>query len=131
MLIFLAFSVMKTECQWFECQMFRKLRLMRDNGTAYFVQYPRIMEELNIIHSLDWEKPYQVVKEIYLQAIDFENFVTDMTVDRQFIEDNASLCEDGEVKKCLMVRGRDPRIGILVIPDAERYVGWAALVREE
>ena len=50
---------------------------MRDNGTAYFVQYPRIMEELNIIHSLDWEKPYQVVKEIYLQAIDFENFVTD------------------------------------------------------
>ena len=26
---------------------------------------------------LDWEKPYQVVKEIYLQAIDFENFVTD------------------------------------------------------
>ena len=104
---------------------------MRDNGTAYFVQYPRIMEELNIIHSLDWEKPYQVVKEIYLQAIDFENFVTDMTVDRQFIEDNASLCEDGEVKKCLLVRGRDPRIGILVIPDAERYVGWAVLVREE
>ena len=104
---------------------------MPKSGTAYFIQDPRVMEDLNVIHALDWEKPYQIVKEIYLQAIDFENFVTDMTVDRQFIEDNASLCEDGEVKKCLLVRGRDPRIGILVIPDAERYVGWAALVREE
>ena len=104
---------------------------MQKNGTAYFVQYPRIIEELNVIHPLDWESPYEVVKEIYLQAIDFENFITDMTVDRQFIEDHAALCEDGETKKCLLIRGRDPRIGILVIPDAERYVGWAALVRDD
>ena len=55
---------------------------MPKSGTAYFIQYPRVMEDLNVIHVLDWEKPYQVVKEIYLQAIDFENFVTDMTVDR-------------------------------------------------
>ena len=105
--------------------------MMQTKGTAYFIQNPRIIEDLSVIHPLDWESPYEVVKEVYLQAIDFENFITDMIVDRQFIEDYAPLCEDGEIKKCLLVRGRDPRIGILVIPDAGRYVGWAALVRDE
>ena len=104
---------------------------MRETGTAYFVKHPSVIEDLNIIHALDWEVPYQVVKEVFLQAIDFENFITDMTVGRQYIEDYCDLCENGEIKKCLLVRGRDPRLGILVFPDAREFVGWAALVREE
>ena len=73
---------------------------MEKTGKAYFIRYPRIIEDLNVVHDVADESPYEIVKEIRLQAIDFENFATDMTVERQFIEDNAALCEDGEIKKC-------------------------------
>ena len=103
---------------------------MTKAGNAYFVQHPRIINDLLIIHDVRDEKPFEIVKEIRLQAIDFENFITDMTVDRQYIEDYAVLCDDGEVKKCLLIRGRDPEYGILVLPEAKSYVGWAAYLRE-
>ena len=77
--------------------------------------------------------PYEIVKDIRLQPIDYENFITDMTVDRKFIEDAASLCENGEVKKCLFVHGRTAEKGVLVLPDPDEnaYVGWAAYIKEE
>lgn len=103
---------------------------MTGTGTAYFVQHPRIVNDLIILHDVMDEKPYEIVKEIRLQAIDFENFITDLTVDRQYIEDYASLCDDGEIKKCLLIRSRDPEYGILVLPEARSYVGWAAYIRE-
>ena len=103
---------------------------MTGTGTAYFVQHPRIVNDLIILHDVRDEKPFEIVKEIRLQAIDFENFITDMTVDRQYIEDYAALCDDGEIKKCLLIRGRDPEYGILVLPEARSYVGWAAYIRE-
>ena len=103
---------------------------MNKKGTAYFVQHPRIVKDLIVLHDVVDEQPYEIVKEIWLQAIDFENFITDMTVDRQFIEDYAPLCDNGEIKKCLLVRGRDPEYGILVLPEAKCFVGWAAYIRE-
>ena len=105
---------------------------MEKTGQAYFVKYPRIIDDLNVIHDVVDESPYEIVKEIRLQPIDFENFATDMTVERQFIEDNAGLCADGAVKKCLFVYMRGGRTGILVLPDPhdKDYVGWAALLRE-
>lgn len=103
---------------------------MDKTGTVYFVKQPRVVNDLIVLHDVADERPYEVVKEIRLHAIDFENFITDMTVDRQFIENHASLCEDGEIKKCLLIRGRDPEYGILVLPEAKCYVGWAAYVRE-
>ena len=103
---------------------------MTETGMAYFVQHPRIVNDLIILHDVMDEKPYEIVKEIRLQAIDFENFITDLTVDRQYIEDYASLCDDGEIKKCLLIRGRDPEYGILVLPEARSYVGWAAYIRK-
>ena len=68
----------------------------------------------------------------FLCCIDYENFATDMTVERQFIEDNAALCEDGDIKKCLFVYMRGGHSGIMVVPDSNDhdYVGCAALIRE-
>ncbi len=103
---------------------------MENTGTAYFIQHPRGVNDLIVLHDVADERPYEIVKEIRLQAIDFENFITDMTVDRQFIEDYASLCDDGDVKKCLVIRGRDPEYGILVLPEAKCYVGWAAYIQK-
>ena len=91
---------------------------------------PRVVNDLIVLHDVMDELPFEIVKEIRLQAIDFENFITDMTVDRQYIKDHAALCDDGEIKKCLLIRGRNPEYGILVLPEAKSYVGWAAYIRK-
>jgi len=54
-----------------------------------------------------------------------------MVADRQFIEDNASLCAKGEAWKCLLVQKRGGRGGVLVMPEAGCYVGYAAYFEEE
>ena len=66
------------------------------------------------------------VKTIKLSTIDYENFITDMLADRQFIEDNAELCGKGEVWRCLLVQKRGRRDGILVLPEGGCFVGYAA-----
>ena len=103
---------------------------MNCTGHAYFIQHPRTADDLIVLHDVADEQPYEIVRTIRLQAIDFENFITDMTVDPQYIEDSAALCGDGEIKKCLLICGRNPAFGILVIPEAKCYVGWAAYIRE-
>lgn len=69
------------------------------------------------------------VKTIELPLIDYENFITDMTVDRQYLEDNADLCTKGDVWKCLLIRRENKQDGVLVIPLDEAWVGWAAYYR--
>ena len=61
-----------------------------------------------------------------LSAIDYENFITDMLADRQFIEDSADLCEKGEVWRCLLVQKRGCQDGVLVLPEEGCFVGYAA-----
>ncbi len=93
---------------------------------AYFVRHPRQIEDLMKPHRIEQEQPYEIVKEIILLRIDYENFTTDMRADRQFIEDHASLCADGAVKKCLFIRMRNHHEGILIIPEKGCYVKCAA-----
>lgn len=98
---------------------------------AYFVQCPRTIEDLRRPHLPDTERPYEVVKTITHAAIDYENFITDMAADRQFIEDAADLCLAGETMKCLLVRQRGKNDGVLVVPDNaeyKQYVKCAAYV---
>ena len=104
---------------------------MDRRNTAYFIKYPRVLGELMVLHDVANEVPYEIVKDIRLQPIDYENFYTDMTVERQFIEDGADLCENGEIKKCLFVHGTSANEGILVLPDPSEkaYVGWAAYIK--
>jgi hypothetical protein len=99
---------------------------MERTGSAYFVERPRRLEELTVPHPFEKERPYRVVKEIVLSAIDYENFITDMIADRQFIEDYSSLCKTGKVWGCLFVRRRGRTGGVLVMPEEVCYVGWAA-----
>ena len=87
---------------------------------AFFVERPRTIEDLMQPHLLAH------VKTIELGKIDYENFVTDMLADRQFIEDNAGLCPRGEVWQCLLIRQKGCTDGILVVPESGCFVGWAA-----
>ena len=99
---------------------------MLQTGYAFFVMSPRIVDDLSVPHPLEREHAFEVVKVIKLSAIDYENFVTDMVADRQFIEDYADLCAKGKVWKCLLVQKQGRKDGVLVMPEAGCYVGYAA-----
>lgn len=99
-------------------------------NTAYFVKYPRIIEDLRKPHPVSNERPYEIIKEVTLAAIDYENFITDMLADRQFIEDNAGLCAESEPMKCLLVRRRGQHDGVLVVPGGNAFVKWAVYISE-
>lgn len=101
---------------------------MNQTGTAYFVRYPRIVEDLMRPHLLSDETPYEVVKTVALGAMDYENFTTDMVADRLFIEENAALCGKGETWRVLLVRRKGHTGGVLVLPEDKAYVGWAAYI---
>ena len=99
---------------------------MKKTGYAYFVEVPRTMEDLMAPHPYEQARAYEIAKTIKLAGIDYENFTTDMIADRQFIEDNAALCSQGEVWHCLLVQRRSRSDGVLVIPIDGCHVGWAA-----
>lgn len=99
------------------------------NQYAYFVENPRRIEELVCPHPLEQEREYEIVKTIRLAKIDYENFVTDMLADRQFLEDKAALCCKDDVIRCLRVTCRGSKESVLVVPD-EAWVDVAALVRK-
>lgn len=98
---------------------------MRD--TAYFVKQPTRLNNLLKPHRIEEEAPYRIVGTVLLPQIDYENFATDLTVDREYIARNAHLCGivDG-VWQCLLIRQQNAKTGILVMPEAESWVGYAA-----
>ena len=99
---------------------------MKRRGYAYFVENPRILEDLIVPHPVEMERQFMVVKTIRLTKIDYENFITDMIADRQFIEENAALCSKGTVWNCIFVQQRGREDGVLVLPIDQSFVGWAA-----
>lgn len=103
---------------------------MTNRKAAYFVRYPSRIEDLRTPHLISRELPYAVAREIILAAIDYENFVTDIVADRQFLEDNAALCSEGNPMKCLFIHQRGKHNGVLAIPDPKHtcFARWAAYV---
>lgn len=97
--------------------------------TAYFVKRPRVIQDLAAPHPLEAEREYEVTSRVALAGIDYENFVTDMLADRDFIGENAALCGEGEVMRCMLVQRRGQDGGVLVVPERGSFVGWAALAR--
>ena len=104
---------------------------MSEHGTAFFVECPRRIDELMRPHLPEWEREYEVVKTIRLSRIDYENFITDMVADRQFLEDNASLCSKNRANiRCLEVTCRGSQESVLVVPDGA-WVDIAAIIHEK
>lgn len=99
---------------------------MKKSGYAFFVKRPRVLQDVMRPHLTEQKYPFEVIKTVKLGIIDYENFITDMLADRQFIEDYAGLCELGKVWKCLLVQRRGSSDGILIIPEGGCYVGYAA-----
>jgi len=97
-------------------------------NSAYFVRRPRIGDDLREPHLPEEEREYEIVKLITLYQIDYENFYYDMLADRQFIEDWRHLCAEEPVFRCIAVQSRRSDGCILVVPERECFVKWAAFV---
>ena len=97
--------------------------------TAYFVKRPRVIQDLAVPHPLEAEREYEVASRVALAGIDYVHFVTDVLADRDFIGENAALCGEGEVMRCMLVQRRGQDGGVLVVPERGSFVGWAALAR--
>ena len=104
---------------------------MKKSGLAVFVDYPRILSDLQKDQLSGYEQRYEIVKSVTLGKMDYDNFCTDMVADRMFIEDYANLCNTGAVWKCLFVHQRGRKDGILVIPTEGCHVGYAAYLPGE
>ena len=99
---------------------------MEKRGSAYFVAFPRTIEDLMVPHLVEQERQYEIIRVVKLAKIDYENFVADMIVERQFLEDHVELFVKGEEWKCILVRKERHSDGVLVMPMDGGYVGWAA-----
>ncbi|MEA4973605.1 MAG: hypothetical protein VB119_10615 [Candidatus Metalachnospira sp.] len=97
---------------------------------AFFIRNPRRIDDLFRPNLMEEKQEYEIVKKIKLKTIDYENFITDMYADRQFIEDNADLCSEGDILRCLLICRRGKNDGILVVPEMTAYVKWAAYISE-
>ena len=94
-------------------------------GYAFFVLHPRRISDLLTPHHLESEKPYQIVDEVKLSYIDYENFSEDMLADRLFLERyQGPHIKDGAFQ-CLLVRYWTQPDGILIVPQ-DGYVLYAA-----
>ena len=100
---------------------------MKKPGYAHFVESPRTIDDLMVPHPVEQETAYEIAKTVKLSGIDYENFITDMIADRQFIEDNAALCSKRETWRCILVQRRGRTDGVLVLPADSCHVGWAAV----
>lgn len=92
---------------------------------AFFVFHPRRVDDLLPKYENGKWREVQIVGTVMLSKLDFENFATDLLADRQFIEDNAILCQ--RPNDCLLVTTRAHTDELLIIPWKGCYVRFAAL----
>ena len=98
---------------------------MASNTRALFVHHPRTITDLIIPDSNVVERRFKIVKAIWLSSISYENFITDMLVDRAFLTASPYCHIENDTWYCLFVTKKDAKDGILVMPDRD-FVDYAA-----
>lgn len=101
---------------------------MKERKTAYFVRNAHRLEDLQSIHLLDAEKPYEIIKTVQLSKIDYENFSTDLLADRAFLDGFSESKQSEAALLCIFVHQQGKKDGILAVPTADGHVGLAAYI---
>ena len=96
------------------------------NKRAYFVKNPRRIEELRAPHLPEQERPYAIAGEVTLSVLDFENFAADLLADRAFLRVLTEPEHGDMFSACLLIREKNLRAGILVVPTRDHHVRYAA-----
>ena len=98
--------------------------------TAFFVFRPRRIDDLLVPHFLEREHQYQIVADVTLKAIDYENFAEDLLADREFLEPYAEHCDKGTIYRCIFVHQKGSKEGILIVPEQGCFVSCAAYLAD-
>ena len=93
---------------------------------AFFVNRPRRLDDLKRLHLVNEEKPFEIVRNVTLRAIDYKNFSEDLLADRAFLDDWNDIPTAGGAKQCIFVHRCDKPDGILVVPTEQSHVLCAA-----
>ena len=93
---------------------------------AYFVRRPRTAADLTVLHPLEAEQAYEIIGWVRLSKLDYENFITDMLVERAFLSPFVHLCGETPHMKCVCVERIGHIGGILVVTEKTAHVKWAA-----
>jgi hypothetical protein len=100
--------------------------------TAFFVNLPFTIKDLKSLHLCNKRKPFIVMKIIELSNIAYINFITDLTAERWYIENNKALCfiDKDSLWHCLLVRKCRGHNGVLVMSEGKDYPKYAAYYLE-
>lgn len=74
------------------------------------------------------KQAYEILETVVLDVIDYENFVSNPEVERDYLADRCRLhpaAFDG-ILHAVLVRRRARTDGVLAVPDRDGYVIWAA-----
>lgn len=96
---------------------------MPTNTFAPFVMHPRTIGDL--LQPIAEEHHFKIAEVVVLQALDYENFITDMLADRPFLNSNLFGLIDGDTWYCVFVMQSGSRDGVLVLPEGD-HVEYAA-----
>ena len=104
----------------------------KEQPIAFFVSRPSRIDDLIPPHLQGEPHPYKVTVTIELSWIDYENFSTDMKVDRPFLNEHMS---DSYIMNgiwhCLLIQQKGCSDGILVRTSGRDYPTWAAYLSGE
>ena len=99
--------------------------------TAYFVRRPDTIDDLMEPHPWGRELPFEIVKRLTLNKTEYENFIWDMFPEREFLRAGFGTCSGGDPMRCLLVRCRGAKDGVLVTTRRPELVEYAAYYRDD
>ena len=79
-------------------------------------------------HLPEQELEFEVVVEVQLLPIDFENFLYDLRADRMFLERYLDRCGVGTPLRCILVTCEQSEAAVAAVPAPGGYVAMAALI---
>lgn len=97
--------------------------------TAYFIQRPRRIEELEAAEG-GARHPYRITATVQLSGLDFGNFAADLLADRAFLENTDGCGREDNLICCLCVTCGNGK-AILVLPDDTGHIALAALLETD
>ena len=102
---------------------------MGDAGSARFTHLPQRVEDLDRYGVEASEHYYEIVMRIKLDTMDYVRFTSNMAVSRWYTEAYGGLCSSGDPFKCILVYPEGFEMeGVLIVPDADSVVAYAAHV---
>lgn len=104
---------------------------MGTTNKAFFISRPRNLTDLKTPHQVELEKSFSISKRLNLTRTDYENFASDLLVERNYIANYAGMCKnDNDELECIFISQPNDFEGVLVVPDENGFIEKAAFYKK-